>query len=123
MKEKFMKFISLSLMAVVLTGCLDTTSSDSLDSPPVAEVLAEENARHEGTVFGASGISALAYIGTTVVSTNPGRVDVVYEPTWTDDFEINMAPHRICAFRNSTALKSVQRPHPDAQNYPTARVL
>ena len=58
-----MKYLVIVAAALTLTGCVDSASTPliPLDDPR----RAEQDARHVGTLYGASGIAGIAYIGGT----------------------------------------------------------
>ena len=111
-----MKHFTVTAAALTLAGCMETSLPIPLDDPRWAR--ADE--RHAGSLYGASGIAGLAYIGVVM---NPGFADVFYDPLYTNDAEIAAAPARICAHMNGTVTSAENKAHPSREFYPNARVL
>ena len=113
-----MTHIKLGIFGAVLAlaGCVENT--------PPKEMT---NDRYAGTVYGASGLDANAYIGfASGFSDTPKgyrRTDIFYEPKHTTPAKLAAAPAKICAYTNQTVASSKDSPHPTPQYYPTARVL
>lgn len=73
----------------------ETTPLIPLDDPR----RAEQDARHVGTLYGASGIAGIAYVG---VTQRKGGANIKIDSRYSTPAEIAAAPKKVCTFLNGT---------------------
>lgn len=103
-----MKYFSIAAVAVTLTGCMDTQTTPliPLDDPR----RAEQDARHIGTLYGASGIAGIAFVG---VAQFDDGANISYDSRYSTEAEIAAAPEKVCAYLNSPVALVRNEPNPD----------
>lgn len=103
-----MNFLTKTALAITFTatlnGCVQTPTVPLDDSNS-----AEADARHEGTLYGASGIASAAYVDATLnpeESLNPEGAIITYDKDLTTAAEIAAAPANVCAHLGGTVETS-----------------
>lgn len=93
-----MRTLILVLPFIGLSAC-EQAPLIALDDP----IRAEADARIADTIFGASGIAGIAYIGS---SRDDDRANLSYDRRYTTEAEIAAAPAKVCASLNGTVATS-----------------
>lgn len=93
-----MKYLALATAALTLSACMESepTPLIPLDDPRRAEL----EARHAGTLYGASGIDPFAWVGAHIVDGDGANIKI--DSRYSTPAEIAAAPEKVCAFLNGT---------------------
>lgn len=110
-----MKTLLLILPIVALSACQKPLEI-AQDDPRRAAA----DARIAGTVFGASGISGMAYVG---ASSRPDGANLSYDKNFTNAVELAAAPANVCASLNGTVDTVRDEPDPSGLLDDNFRVL
>jgi hypothetical protein len=107
--------ITMTLAALTLAAC-QPTPEIALDDP----LRARADARLAGSVFGASGIAGIAYVGAT---NGDGFANLSYDENYTTTAEIAAAPAKVCAHLNGTVATVDDQVNPSPSLSGNFRVL